>query len=64
MIPDALLVVGLVCVVAGLLKRGAAWSRPAIFLGIILAVTGFVVGGGIAGVQAGWKAAGQAAPTP
>ncbi len=64
MIPLALLLVGLVCIAAGLLRRGASWSRPAIFLGVVLAVTGFVIGGGIAGIQAGWQAEGRAAPSP
>lgn len=56
MLFDALAAISLVLVLVGVLKRGAPWARLVIILGIALFATAFVLGGGVSGLRAGWRA--------
>ena len=55
MVPGILAIVGVVLLVAGIVKRQAPWSRQAMIIGVLALVAAFLLGGGLQGIRDGWR---------
>jgi hypothetical protein len=56
MIANLIAITGVLLTIIGIAKRRVSWARYLILAGVGLLCVAFVVGGGIEGIRAGWRA--------